>query len=1202
MQLLWPAVALLASLPLPAAAKCHRASPSLNISGAPGPAIDGQSPTQTSSLISSPSASGYAAGKTPTIISSSSVSGYATDSPALAAASASPSLSASSLSSLLSSDSLSASEMPSSSSSLISISSQYDASLTSQSASVTSVTVDGYVLVSTVSVSSSDSSSSTSSSSYAVTETVSGTETLTSTASSESSTITASSTFSDITASSASSDVTSSSTSSDITSSFASSDVASSSASSDITSSSTSSEVTASTVSSDVTIASVLSDASVSSDSATITISSTGATASDASLTITDSASQTFSTSSVQASSTEFSQSTVSSDSATITDSSTSATTTVFPTDAIGTTSEFDGPITLEAAPTVTLMPAPPYSVDQGSLDVVTPADTNALWYTAPANESAEITATIMRLSLTYLYSSIALDQSIYIESVTCAGNMISATFNDTEIFSYIKPIWQSYSQILFITAARSCSSDGQNVFLLTSGSPVCDEAMSTCTATGTFEELANVYSELGADWGAIEVDDSTATTTTSSSSACSSPPASEISGLPAASCGSDFDSLLDSKLGFYSGDDSDIDSVMALIAPGTQTKLSPRGFWSSIKKAVSSVKAAVKSVAKTVATAVVKVAAKVVTSAVKYVAKAAVSIAKTVVTIAKTVYNVVKFLVTGDYNQTFNMNVDVAPPDSLLVKSPWDDQLGFKFYHFADNAIDLISDELGANAKSEPGVDYWCINCGIKGNIQATGTLKANLGGIKNAELKINGNMYAGLFVGVDAFATIKKKNTKTLFKRGLPTLSIPKIFVLGPSVSLGVSAEARIEVIGRALAGASLNWPKINGTINFLDKTKTVTSGFTPVLNGTLQTTKKSKLILSLGLPVAIEFGLDLLDGTWKKEASLTETPSLQAVLDYEESMKISGTTENGGCGSVDTTPSTKCYGVYWNITAVNDVELNLFDVVNYNLFHWESKVIAEGCVGKWADNSSSIDTCSSDNSTSSSTSSVATITATTIQTSPMATTTVQATSSTTILKAIETTSTAVTTSTAPACTSSQGMKWAYYDASSMSSIDAISSMTPLATGVAQNGIGNFYANEGTTLTYLEGSSVSLSGIRFVLGYTGYIYATTTGTYTFYAFGVDDEFWMWWGSTAYSGWNSSNYNIDQKLYAGYKTATITLTQGTYLPLRILYRQDTGPGYFGINLYDPYGNDLLSVEDSWSFRQAIFTNTCDGQAPAFAA
>ncbi|KAK9780203.1 putative PA14 domain-containing protein [Seiridium cardinale] len=543
---------------------------------------------------------------------------------------------------------------------------------------------------------------------------------------------------------------------------------------------------------------------------------------------------------------------------------------------------------------------------------------------------------------------------------------------------------------------------------------------------------------------------------------------------------------------------------------------------------------------------------------------KAATAIAKGVVTIFKPYYNLAKFLVTGNYNQSFNLNVNMAPRDALMVKSLWDDQLGFKFYHFAvdpkdsgyslwDNAIDLISDEFGANAKTNPGVDFWCVNCGVQGDIKATAALKAKLGGIKNAELQIHGNFYAGTFLGIDALATIKKKNTKTLLKQGLPGLSIPKIFTLGPSVSLGVSAEARIELIGRALAGASLNWENINGTINFLGKSKTITSGFTPVLNGTLPTTKKSKLILSLGLPVANQ--LQCRHSQWKVEEGcfLTKTPSLQAVMDYEEVVTITGTTADGGCDIVDTTPSTKCFGVYWNITAVNDVELSLFDVVDYNLFHWESKVIADGCVGKWADNSSKVDTCSSDdNSTSSST--ILTTTATT--NTPVTTLTTQ----------ITTTSAATaTSSSASACTPiTNGMRWAYYAASNTS------------------------------------TSVSLSSVWFIIDYVGYIYATTSGTYTFYASSVDDEFFMWWGSKAYSGHSRSNVDLYQALYNHDVSTTIYLSKGQYLPIRIMSKQVTGPGYWYFSLYDPNYQDLLSYyypKAGWS---VIITYTCDGSAPGF--
>jgi hypothetical protein len=649
------------------------------------------------------------------------------------------------------------------------------------------------------------------------------------------------------------------------------------------------------------------------------------------------------------------------------------------------------------------MMPAPPYGVDQGSLDVVTPSLSNELWYDSPANDSAGVTATTMRLSLTYQYNSVALDQTIYLDSIVCSGSSLTVHFNDTKVYSYAAPIWRSEAQILFITAAASCSPDGHNIFFLTDGAPTCDDDKKTCTCGGTVQALGDVFSNLDADWGSIEVDDSDNTNGTST---CSGPPAATISGLPAAApCSNDFDALLDAALGYYSGEDSDIEYVMQQIAPGAHAALSERSFLSALKSAAKVVTTVAKAVTKAVVTVVapiVKAAEKVLVTIVVDAAKLAVEAAKVAASYAvgviETYIDVIKFMVTGQYDKPFNIPLNLGPPPFLIVNSPWDGKKGFKFYHFDvdpkdsgyslwDNAIDLMTTELDLNDKPAPGVDFWCIDCGVKGKITAVGSLSVRPGHFDKAQLKIKGNMYAGLFIGIDAFATIRRKTTHSLFELGLPGLSVPEIFTLGPSVSLGISAEARIELIGRVLTGASLNWENINGTIDFLDKSKTVTSGFTPVMNGTLQATKKSKLILSLGLPIALNFGLDILAGTWKKKASLTETPSLQAVANYEESLELTGTTEDGGCGIVDTTPSTKCFGVYWNISAVNDVELSLFDVVAYNLFHWESPAIAQGCVGHWGDNSGRIDTCSSDNSSSSASPSGA---ATLVATTPKATAT--------------------------------------------------------------------------------------------------------------------------------------------------------------------------------------------------------------------
>lgn len=518
----------------------------------------------------------------------------------------------------------------------------------------------------------------------------------------------------------------------------------------------------------------------------------------------------------------------------------------------------------LPPAPTVITKPINPLGVDMGSINVVTPGLTNQLWYSSLANISANITETIARVSITYQYPSVALDQSIYIRNVTCTGTSMTVVFNNSAVYSYIAPLWRSNPQTLFVTAVASCSADGQNTFFLT-GTVTCDDSSTTCSATGSAQALADVFSNLDADWGDLTPTASTSNTT-SSPSACTSPSSAVISGLPAAACGSKFDDTIDASLGFYSGDEADLDAVLAQVAPGTQSPLTKRGLFSKLKAAVNN---AVKKVATAVAKAVVTVAKAVVKGAVKYVAAAAKTIAKTVVGIAKGVYNLAKFIVTGDYDQEMNMHMDIGPPSSLLLKSPWNnDQLGFKFYHFGvdekdsgysfwANALENVAAELGKEEKPEPGVDFWCVGCGIRGDVKATGSLSANLKGVSKAQLAIKGNMYAGMFLGIDAFATIGKTYNKTLFKQGLPTLSIPHIFTLGPSLSMGVSAGARVELIGRILAGASVNWPNINGTIDFLDKSKTNTAGFTPIVNATLQTTKSAKLILSLGLPASINFG---------------------------------------------------------------------------------------------------------------------------------------------------------------------------------------------------------------------------------------------------------------------------------------------------------------------------------------------------------
>jgi hypothetical protein len=79
----------------------------------------------------------------------------------------------------------------------------------------------------------------------------------------------------------------------------------------------------------------------------------------------------------------------------------------------------------------------------------------------------------------------------------------------------------------------------------------------------------------------------------------------------------------------------------------------------------------------------------------------------------------------------------------------------------------------------------------------------------------------------------------------------------------------------------------------------------------------------------------------------------------------------------------------------------------------------------------------------------------------------------------------------------------------------------------------------------------------------YTGYLLATYTGTWTF-TLTSDDSSYLWIGSTAVSGYTTSN-ELTTASYLGAGSGTISLTAGQYYPIRLLY--GNGPAGGNLNL-----------------------------------
>lgn len=126
---------------------------------------------------------------------------------------------------------------------------------------------------------------------------------------------------------------------------------------------------------------------------------------------------------------------------------------------------------------------------------------------------------------------------------------------------------------------------------------------------------------------------------------------------------------------------------------------------------------------------------------------------------------------------------------------------------------------------------------------------------------------------------------------------------------------------------------------------------------------------------------------------------------------------------------------------------------------------------------------------------------------------------------------------------------------------------------------------ANRGASsvVTSLDcATSTTHLGYEFI----GYILPDYTGTWTFSTGGlnVDDAYSVWIGANAITGYTTGNATFSVSLTQG--SGTVSLTSGTYYPIRIQFGNNAGPG--GANLY--YAHTGQGATSNWTGK--IFYNS----------
>jgi hypothetical protein len=191
-------------------------------------------------------------------------------------------------------------------------------------------------------------------------------------------------------------------------------------------------------------------------------------------------------------------------------------------------------------------------------------------------------------------------------------------------------------------------------------------------------------------------------------------------------------------------------------------------------------------------------------------------------------------------------------------------------------------------------------------------------------------------------------------------------------------------------------------------------------------------------------------------------------------------------------------------------------------------------------------------------------------------------------------------------PTLCGNQGIQWAYYAnepyGDEIAYMDAtyVKNVQPYYQGTTTQAGGIDEQASGDISIY--GSTETFPDTYFVLNHQGYIFAETTGTFTFSSSNVDDIVFLWLGPDAYSGWtgdsDGGNYALRLTLSES-GSATYDLVQGEYLPFRIIFGQQGGPVEFFFTITAPDGTVLLSYETPNS--PYIVQYSCDGVlAPEF--
>ncbi|KAI9827729.1 MAG: hypothetical protein M1832_004218 [Thelocarpon impressellum] len=234
---------------------------------------------------------------------------------------------------------------------------------------------------------------------------------------------------------------------------------------------------------------------------------------------------------------------------------------------------------------------------------------------------------------------------------------------------------------------------------------------------------------------------------------------------------------------------------------------------------------------------------------------------------------------------------------------------------------------ELFHHATANESLEIYCVDCGVNGRVTLTGSVKFSFfKGFKAASIRADGQLHAGLQLGIVAQLGFSGKFKVPIAQVGLAGLVIPGILSVGPEVALAAGASFDVRALGQALAGLKFDWPALSAELNIKDPDASSASGFEPVITKVLRASGGIVATADAYLEVALGVSVSVLAGLFRRSLALVDRPGVVMSL---------------GPGS-----SEQCPGTSFSLGLRNRVGLDVFGFKFIDLHNWNGPSFTE-CV---------------------------------------------------------------------------------------------------------------------------------------------------------------------------------------------------------------------------------------------------------------